>query len=233
MSRLYSKHLDLDLDLDFDFYVRYLSSEDLFEFKCLDFYAYKKGEGKKYCLCKINEVDLLRMITIDKFPDLFYVEVEKQDLADDVFENISLAQFYCHVSKRTMILAKRQAHLRKLGKVSSAWLKLKKWNFHSQGGRPFGSKEVVDRYNLQNYDRIVANCVRKDWYKEFIQLHKDIAKMDRSLKLSDSAIKWKFMILRYLWKVENGYEELGTDKEYEKKLKEMNEKYKLDFIFDF
>lgn len=203
-------------------FIKYIKTKDAFVIKGLDYFGSEQSENF------ISSVDLLRMIKV-KNANMF--QYEKNELDDDVFFNICITQVFFYISEKTMKDAVKQAHLRKLGRTKSMWVELKKKK-NKNGGRPIGVSDVCE-YNLQNYDRIVANCVRKDWYKEFIQLHKDIAKIDRSLKLSDSAIKWKFMILRYLWKVENGYEELGTDKEYEKKLKEMNEKYKLDFIFDF
>ena len=226
MSRLYGKYLIVNEKPNFvttnGCRVRYLSSLDLFEVDLI-------GTG---WTVRDNEADLVRMIELDKFSadeknEIYYhklfKEIEQLDLDDNTFAYVSIAEYYFTLTKRTLALCKKQAHLRKLGRVNSAWLKLTDYRFHSRGGRPKGSKEPVVWQNVENYDAIAANCVAHDWYNEFILLERDSGRTNRT------EVKWKFLILRYKWKVKNGYER--PDLTYENKLKEMNEKYKLGFDF--
>ena len=46
------------------------------------------------------------------------------DLDDETFDYVRGLQKTCYVSYRLLVLAKRQSHLRKLGRVETAWVEI-------------------------------------------------------------------------------------------------------------
>ena len=257
MSRLFAKYLmetkqikPDQLDTVFsgmgsNVYGKYLGYRKRFEFKVLDFYGYVMSGGTDVFWYKvqIEEVDLLRMIAIDSYSDdekneLYYHEmlgrkgndnVEQGNLDDNVFWDLSILQYFFHISNRTLAEMKTATHLFKLYRRSDKRVVLKKRLLHSKGGRPVGAVTGLtesDLQNIENAERIILSCVEKDRYIEFVDLHKDLIRFGKC-KLSLTGVKWKFYILRYQFKVRSGF--VVRDLDYEKELILKNEKY---HIFD-
>ena len=216
-----------------------LSSKNEFEFRVLDFYSYLEDRDNPYWYnVKINEGDLIRMMRIDTYSDdekneLYYHKllggkggVEQGDLDDDVYWGVSILQYFFHISFRTIADMKRRVHLYKLRRVESKTVVLKKRQLHSSGGRKLGSLGSIEWQNIENADRIIKSCVEKDRYQEFMELHKDLIRTHR-VSFGITGAKWKFYILRYKWKVDNGF--VTRDLDYEKELSQKNSVYK---IFD-
>lgn len=205
--------------------IRYFKTSGEFEIKVMDVYEYLMSGESVPVVVKISEEDLLRMIRVDEALDeeekneFYYHQLfalkEQVDLDDDTFRGISLVQYFYHLSERTLVLAKRMQHLRKLNKTETAWVELKKRMIHSKGGRPKGSKNKVSIEEAErledlkkNFEVICAKCVERDWWKEYEELYKD-------LKLPDA--KKKYAVERYLWKLKNGY--CQKDTKFEEKMK--------------
>ena len=214
---------------------KYLSTRKEFDFKVLDFYGYVRGEVYWYFV-KINEGDLLRMLRVDNYSDdekneLYYHRLlggseglEQIELDDDVFWGISILQYFFHISNRTLIELKRQAHLFKLYKVDSKNVELKKRRLHSNGGRKIGSLGEIEWQNIENAEAIIKTCVEKDRFLEYMELSRDLLRA-RMLPFGITGAKWKFYILRYKWKVSGGF--VSRDLDYEQKLLEKNRVYKI------
>ena len=145
-----------------------------------------------------------------------------------------------YFSYRTLVLAKRQQHLRKLGRVDSSWVELtrkvrcggrKKRCAEVSGSGGSDSLGVSDVYlwNAEHFDIIAKKCVEHDWLEEFLRLCEDVAKADVLKKRTKTAYKWVFAGLRYKYKVENGFE--PKNGEYEKVLDKACEKYNLSCFF--
>ncbi|MCR4661735.1 MAG: hypothetical protein K5765_07050 [Clostridia bacterium] len=220
---------------------RYLLSKHEFEFKVLDFYSYLSDKQTHIIDVKIFEPDLLRMMKIDSYSDdekneLYYhkllTEYEQINLDDDTFWGISILQYFFHVSKALLKRIKRQNHLFKLYRVDTKWVTIPIRQLHSNGGRPIGSLTKLteaDLQNLENQSDIIRNCVIHDWYTEYMELSRLLVRVrtrtETSALLTLTAAKWKFYILRYKWKLENGY--INKNMDYENKLIEMNRKYSI------
>ena len=204
--------------------MRYLASLDMYEVKYAD-------------LVRISPVDLLRLINLNSLNveeqnDMYFRGVDfRGDLDDDTYRNISVLQHYYHLSARSLLLAKRASHLRRLGRTDSKWIYLKKRILHSNGGRPFGAKSQLSAedkerilLNYENYSLLIKKFIERDWYHEFCEFHKELRRLGLS-SLDDLGIKWKYYKLRYQWKLDNGFIKKNDD--YEKKLLEKSLKYDL------
>lgn len=98
------------------------------------------------------------------------------DMDDETFEYVRQLQKSHYVSFRTLMLAKRQAHLRKLNRVKSSWISLSVKQTNNPWGRP--KKAVIDKDRLDylkaNFEEIAANCIRHDWFSEYLGLYHDV-----------------------------------------------------------
>ena len=112
----------------------------------------------------------------------------KPDLDDDTLKGIELLCQSYILTTRTLKLAKTQLHLRKLNRVSSCWIELKKNERKKRVSKI--SPEDLERiqYLKDNYDKIVENCLKHDWFIEFYKLNKDI---DSSKKKKDIVDEWR------------------------------------------
>lgn len=181
MSRLNFKNLNREYTFGKAPTIRYTKTDNSFTINTLD------SVDDYYLNYKVAESDLLRMIGIDFYDkdeqaELFYKRllpsVEQRELDDDTFNSVSVCQWYYNLSPRVLKLAKRQAHLHRLRRVESPVLTLSPRVFHSKGGRPKGSRNKVDEDRLEylrsKYDEIVKNCVKHDWYEEYVTLNKEL-----------------------------------------------------------
>lgn len=151
--------------------VRFLKRSNEFVFKCLDSYAFRYETKKKETEVRIKEVDLLRMIKANGIEDVMAIEMEKEELDDDTFNNVSMCQYFFTLSERTVKLIKRYSHLFRLKKEKmiglSPFLELKPRMLHSLGGRKKGSKNKnglnrletklarLKESDIEEYNRIV------------------------------------------------------------------------------
>lgn len=190
--------------------VRYLSSKDLYEFQ-------------------IDDV---------RIKCTWYEAVSSQaSESDSSMLGALLSPYY--FSYRTLVLAKRQQHLRKLGRTETSWVELtrkvrcggrKKGCAQGQGSGQDLSQDLETRlWNAEHFDTIAKKCVEHDWLEEFLRLCEDVAKADVLKKRTKTAYKWVFAGLRYKYKVENGFE--PKNGEYEKVLDKACEKYNLSCFF--
>lgn len=192
--------------------VRYLSSKDLYEFQ-------------------IDDV---------RIKCTWYEAVSSQaseSESDSSMLGALLSPYY--FSYRTLVLAKRQQHLRKLGRTETSWVELtrkvrcggrKKKCAQGQGSGQDLSQDLETRlWNAEHFDIIAKKCVEHDWLEEFLRLCEDVAKADVLKKRTKTAYKWVFAGLRYKYKVENGFE--PKNGEYEKVLDKACEKYNLSCFF--
>ena len=223
-------------------YLKTVGGSGMFEFKVLDFYGYVSSGDLFFYFVKISENDLLRMIKIDTYTEeeknvMYYHEqlgsgvgvsgmrgegLEQENLDDNVFWDISVLQYFFHISRNVIVELKRQAHLSKLKRVNTKRVSLKRRVLHSNGGRPVGSLGAIEWQNIENADRIIENCVEKDWFVEYMDLCRELKRAGKLSEILGEGIesltgaKWKFYQLRYEWKLARGY--CVRDKEYEEKI---------------
>lgn len=217
------------------FHIRYFKNERKYGLTVLDFYSYVQDRTVFFYKVKIDEADLDRMLRIDNYSDdekneLYYHQLltkyEQVELDDDVYWGISILQYFFHISKAVLNQAKKQYHLFELHRTDTKLVELKHRILHSNGGRKIGSVTNIEWQNIENADRIIQSCVEKDFYQEFMDLHRELIRA-RKTDLSITGAKWKFYILRYQWKLSNGF--CSHNPDYEKQLLEKNSTYK---IFD-
>lgn len=153
--------------------IRYLKTKEEFELEVPD-----PLNENKTILVKITDYDLVMLLNSD-----FDI---RSDLDDDTFLGIKLLSKNWNISIRTLTLAKRQQHLRKLNRVDTSWIELTK-----KERKPRTNKnEDNDRleYLRLNFDKIAENCVKHDWFLEFYRLCKDIDKSITKLEIKE---RWK------------------------------------------
>ena len=150
----------------------------------------------------ISEPDIWRLINADRgvsYDYYFSYKEEQGELSDDTYLGISFVQQGWYVSKNTLTQAKRAA--RKLH--HSTWIILKRRL--PRGGRPIGGGthhnlpiSEIERieFLIANYDRILLNCVKKDWVTEYIEMETDIAKYKGLKKPSKKSLIQTFTELR-------------------------------------
>ena len=219
--------------------IRYFKTEQKYGLTVLDFYSYMQDRSVFFYKVKISEGDLDRMLRIDNYSDdekneLYYhkllTQYEQVDLDDDVYWGISILQYFFHISKAVMNEAKKQYHLFELHRVESKEVPLKIRLLHSNGGRKLGSVSGIEWQNVENADRIINTCVEKDRFQEFMDLHRELIRAHKT-DLSITGAKWKFYILRYKWKIRNGFS--VPNPEYEKQLIDKNNQYNIFKVLVF
>lgn len=103
------------------------------------------------------------------------------------------------LSTRTLSLAKSQAHRRALNRTDSAWLPLSpKRRVKKTDIKDSDDNKDTDRISFlkNNFKSIALNCLKHDWYYEFVSLCKDtlhlpisqIRSLWRSIKTDPAAI---------------------------------------------
>lgn len=177
MSKIYYKLLGKKLNFKRNPTIRYTKTDNCFTINTLDY------NDEVFVDYKVSESDLKRMIRVDTderelcFKEVLK-EIEQCDLDDDTYSSVSACQYYFTLSNRVLLLAKRKAHLKRLGKVNKSVLELKPHVFHSKGGRKKGSKNKVDAERIEylrtNYDAIVENCFKHDWFEEYREVNKEV-----------------------------------------------------------
>lgn len=200
--------------------VRYLSSKDLYEF----------------------QIDDVRIKCT--WYEAISSQASEAETESATMLGALLSPYY--FSYRTLVLAKRQQHLRKLGRAETSWVELTRkvrcggrkkrcaQGLGSGQDSELGSSSSsgdsdVYLWNAEHFDTIAKKCVEHDWLEEFLRLCEDVAKADVLKKRTKTAYKWVFAGLRYKYKVENGFE--PKNGEYEKVLDKACEKYNLSCFF--
>lgn len=150
--------------------IRYLKTEEKFELEVPD-----PLDENETIVVKISDYDLVS-----------YLKGLKVELDDDTSRGLELLCKKYILSPRILKLAKTQLHLRKLNRVDSSWIDLPK----KKRGRRNLSQEDLERieYLKVNYDKIVENCLKHDWFDEFYKLNKDI---NASMRKKEIIEKWR------------------------------------------
>lgn len=153
--------------------IRYLKTKEEFELEVPD-----PLNENETILVKITDYDLFMLLNSN-----FDI---KSDLDDDTFFGLKLLIKNYNLSIRTLKLAKRQQHLRQLNRVDTAWVELNK----KERKPRTNSNEDNERleYLRENFDKIVENCVKHDWFEEYFRLCKDI---DKSITKAEIKQNWK------------------------------------------
>lgn len=179
---------------------------------------------------------------VDKKLKKSEAEVDKYELLNllnldnDSFEDISLVQYLYCLSSSILGVARIQWHKYKLGRVKSVYVDLVARNFESyhNRGRKKGKSELnaVERerieQNLKEESVIVQKFIERDNFDYFIDFYREKARYNK-VAFSRVGTSWAFKILRYKWKVANGFK--SRDLDYEKELNDKIKKYKLSDNF--
>ena len=139
-----------------NYFIKYLKSTEDFQIIAPDPLV-----PNSTILIRISDFDLYSFIRTSQVPEL----------DDDTKGALLLLKKSCFLSANTLILAKRQQHLRKLNRSDSAWLQLK-----NRFGRKPKSSRSDERlvYLKENFDSISLNCIKHDWFFEFSSLCHDV-----------------------------------------------------------
>lgn len=138
--------------------IRYLKTTEMFELEVPD--PLRKKEDEDRIVVRISDYDLVMLLKSG-----FAVR-------GDTFYGIKLLREKWNLSVRTLTLAKRQQHLRKLNRVDTAWVELKRKERKPREG--VDSERI--KYLKENYDMIALNCVKREWFDEFARLCKEVFK---------------------------------------------------------
>jgi hypothetical protein len=94
------------------------------------------------------------------------------DVDDDLRIGFHLLSKTHRVTERTLVLAKRKAHLRRLSRTDTAWVEIPK---RKRSPRKPTDPERVE-YLRENFDVIAANCAKHKWLAEYKALCRDVGK---------------------------------------------------------
>ena len=153
--------------------IRYLKTKEEFELEVPD-----PLNENETILVKITDYDLFTLLNSD-----FHI---RSDLDDDTFLGIKKLCENWNLSIRTLKLAKRQQHLRQLNRVDTTWVKLNKKERKPRTNSNDDNERIS--YLRENFDKIVENCVKHDWFEEYFRLCKDI---DKSMTKAEIKESWK------------------------------------------
>lgn len=164
--------------------IRYLKTKEEFELEVPDPIG---GEGETI-FAKISDYDLFMLLNSDF--------ANRADLDDDTFLGIQKLCKNWNLSIRTLKLAKRQQHLRRLNRVGTSWVELTKKERKPR--EKSNSSEDSERleYLRENFDRIAENCAKHDWFDEYLRLCKD---MDKSITKAEIRQNWKALKKKSLY----------------------------------
>lgn len=161
--------------------IRYLKTKEEFELEVPD-----PLNENETILVKITDYDLFMLLNSN-----FSI---RGDLDDDTFQGIKLLSEKYSISIRTLTLAKRQQHLRQLNRVDTAWVELNKKERKLRTNSNEDSERIS--YLRENFDKIVENCVKHDWFEEYFRLCKDI---DKSITKAEIKQNWKILKNKMLY----------------------------------
>lgn len=150
--------------------IRYLKTTESFEIEVPDPLqnrnGNRNGNGEEDSIVvRISDYDLVMLLNSG-----FAVRGEEVD--DDTFYGIKLLKEKWNLSVRILTLAKRQQHLRKLNRVDTAWVELKRKERKPREG--VDSERI--KYLKENYEMIALNCVKREWFDKFTRLCKEVFK---------------------------------------------------------
>jgi hypothetical protein len=119
-------------------------------------------------------------------------------ISEDVYEDVCLLQYKYRLEPGILNAVKKAAHVRKLGRSSSAWLTLQPRIL--KGGRPKGSYRTgVDNERLEylykDYDKIVESIVKRDSFIDFCDLERELNKRISMREIREKYNKLKKMYL--------------------------------------
>ena len=163
--------------------IRYLKTKEEFELEVPD----PIGNENETIFVKISDYDLFVLLNSGL--------ENRADLDDDTFLGIQKLCEKWNLSIRVLKLAKTQQHLRQLNRTDTAWEEL---NRKERKPRTNKQSEDLERisYLRENYDKIVANCIRHDWFEEYFRLRKDL---DKSVSKQEIKEDWKALKNKMLY----------------------------------
>lgn len=163
--------------------IRYLKTKEEFELEVPD----PIGNENETIFVKISDYDLFVLLNSGL--------ENRADLDDDTFLGIQKLCENWNLSIRVLKLAKTQQHLRQLNRTDTAWVEL---NRKERKPRTNKQSEDLERisYLRENYDKIVANCIRHDWFEEYFRLRKDL---DKSVSKQEIKEDWKALKNKMLY----------------------------------
>ena len=161
--------------------IRYLKTKEEFELEVPD----PLNEGETIPV-KITDYDLFMLLNSN-----FSI---RGDLDDDTFQGIKLLSEKYSISIRTLTLAKRQQHLRQRNRVETSWVELNKKERKPRTNKNEDNERL--EYLRENFDKIVENCVKHDWFDEYLRLCKD---MDKSITKAEIRQGWKALKKKFLY----------------------------------
>lgn len=161
--------------------IRYLKTKEEFELEVPD-----PLNDNETILVKITDYDLFTLLNSD-----FDI---RSDLDDDTFLGIKKLCENWNLSIRILILAKRQQHLRQLNRVDTAWVELNKKERKPRTNKNEDNERL--EYLRENFDKIVENCVKHDWFEEYFRLCKDV---DKSMTKAEIKENWKALKNKILY----------------------------------
>ena len=140
---------------------------------------------------KVNEYELVQLMNVKerkKDEDSstsfsFELTLSRFDWDDDTRAIVKDLFEHYWFSFRLLTLVKRQQHLRKLGRVESSWVSVRKRDTNNIFGRPVGSKKTKElsaeeqerlAYLKANFESIAHRCVVHDWFDEYVALYRDV-----------------------------------------------------------
>lgn len=94
------------------------------------------------------------------------------DVDDDLRIGFHLLSKTHRVTERTLVLAKRKAHLRRLSRTDTAWVDIPK---RKRSPRKPADPERVE-YLRSNFDAIAMNCAKHKWLAEYKALCRDVGR---------------------------------------------------------
>lgn len=163
--------------------IRYLKTKEEFELEVPD----PLNENERI-MVKISDYDLFILLSTDF--------ANRADLDDDTYFGLKKLCENWNLSIRILKLAKTQQHLRQLNRTDTSWVELNKKE-RKPRTKP-NSSEDSERieYLRENYGKIVANCIRHDWFEEYSRLRKDL---DKSISKTEIKEDWKLLKTKFLY----------------------------------
>lgn len=154
--------------------MRYLSSTESFEMDAPD-----PLDPSAWIRIRLTDLDLINLIGSD-------FQTRPDGIDDDSFRGAKLLWEGWFLSPRALTLAKRKAHLRRLGRTESAWLALRPRRRAPKRPRQPDPERIA--YLKENRLAIEDSCARHGWIDEFLALMRDL---EPGIRKADAMERWK------------------------------------------
>jgi len=164
--------------------IRYLKTKEEFELEVPD----PIGNENETIFVKISDYDLFVLLN-----SCFQT---KADIDDDTYFGLKKLCETWNLSIRVLKLAKIQQHLRQLNRVETAWVELNKKERKPRTNSNSNEDNERLEYLRLNFDKIVQNCLKHDWFEEYSRLRKDL---DKSVSKQEIREDWKALKNKMLY----------------------------------